>query len=312
MISSCAERPGSSGSGSGGVGHLLHEFWDWLTGKPPKWKRKQAEKNAEAVANWQQTLSKINIKGLPKEIKQCYKVASQLSGVPLPVMLAITMNETKFHDHFVCANGNLEGTRWDCGEMQVNTKENECPLANRLTHHLIVYDVNGHIYDNSHAQLLAEIEALGLKYVGGGKGRNCGDITHAEAVEYCRELDLNPEIINCVGRRSIKEDLGSPLNSDPACLSIFMGAYVLSKDMWLLKYDKRYYDTVLNDMKKYGGPAYQAALQNAGSNFIWVMAAYEYNGVSKCYGFKCYFYRFTKHINEIGHDIAGFIDKHLT
>jgi len=305
MMSSCSEN-GSSGS-SGGIGHFLHKAWDWLTGKPPKWKREQAKSNAKAVANWSQTLSNINIKGLPKEIRQCYKTASALSGVPLPVMYAITLNETKFHDHDVCANDGTEGKNWDCGMMQVNTEANECPLAYKLAHNLPIFIG----YGRAHKQLLAEIEALGLKYVGGGSSYgNCGNLTHSEAVEYCSELEESPEILTC-GGDGLHEDF-VPSTPEPACLSIFMGAYVLSYDMWWINHSSSEYNDVISRMKASG--VYEDALQNAGPYFKWVLVAYQYNGLLQCYGFKCYFDRFARHLHGIITGvihIAGYINKHI-
>lgn len=300
MMSSCAERQGSSGS-SGGIGHTLHKIWDWLTGKQPRWRREQADKNSKAVANWQQTLSKINIKALPKELRQCFKVASQLSGVPLPVMYAIGLNETDLdpRDNHVMANDGLGGRNWDCGIMQDNTLSTVCPLATRLAHNEHIFDIHGHGFGRAHAQLLAEIKALGLKYVGGGSEAWCNNLTHEEAVEYCRELSLNPEIIDQVHRRSVREDLGSPLTSDPACLSIFMGAYELAYDMWWQTYDSDHYKFVLDMMKSDKNGAYQYALQHAGPYFQWVLVAYQYNGIIKCKGLGCYFAKFSRNLHDI-------------
>jgi hypothetical protein len=302
MMSSCGEN-GSSGS-SGGIGHWLHKAWDWLIGKQPKWKREQAKKNAESVANWQQTLSKVNIKALPKELRQCFKVASALSGVPLPVMYAIGLNETNLdpRDNHVMANDGLEGRNWDCGIMQDNTLSTVCPLANRLAHNMHIFDYYGHRFGISHTQLLAEIKALGLKYVGGGdKSGWCNNLTHEEAVEYCRELNLNPEYINLTekyGGGTVKSDLGAPLTSNPACLSVFMGAYELAYDMWHLKYDPTLHKNLIKKMIKDG--AYEDALQNAGQSYLdWVLVAYMYNGVIGCSGLACYFDKFARHLHGI-------------
>jgi len=309
MMSSCSSEIGSGSNSGGGIGkkikdgihaieHGAHEAWDYVTGKPPKWQREQASKNAEHVANLQQTLSKVNIKGLPKILLQCYKDASALSGVPLSVMFAITMNETGFNKHDVFINNINASINWDCGIMQANTPTTTCPVANRLAHNMTVYWL--HQYDSYHAGLLDEIKALGLKYVGGGGGgRDCPHLTHAETIEYCRELDESPERIGMAGQPYIYKYYGPPLTPDPVCLAVFMGAYVLSRKMWHLKYDSGHYKYVLDKMKEYGGAAYQSALNNAGRNFIWVMAAYAYNGVSACRGFGCYFYKFSRHIHEI-------------
>jgi hypothetical protein len=305
MLSSCAEREGSSG---GGIGHTLHKIWDWITGKQPKWRKEQADTNSKAVANWQQTLSKVNIKALPKELRQCFKVASQLSGVPLPVMYAIGLNETGLdpRDNHVMANDGLEGINWDCGIMQDNIKDTVCPLANRLAHNMHIFDIHGHGFGRAHTQLLAEIQALGLKYVGGGtKDAWCNNLTHEEAVEYCRELNLNPEIIDLKHHRPVKEDLGSPLTSDPACLSVFMGAYELAYDMWWQTYDSDHYKFVLDMMKSDKDGAYQYALQHAGPYFQWVLVAYQYNGIINCKGLGCYFAKFARHLHGI---LTGAID----
>jgi len=273
--------------------------WDWLTGKQPKWKREQAKQNAEAVANLNQTLSKIDIKNLPKKERQCYEVASQLSGVPLPVMYAITLNETGFYRHDVFANDGLEGKNWDCGIMQSNSLATICPLANRLAHHLLAYDYNGHIGDKKYSQLLAEIEALGLKYIGGGSsGGWCNNLTHAETVEYCRELDLSPERIGMKGRHYIIEHYGPPLTPDPVCLGIFLGAYELSYDMWHLQHDSYLHRKLIRKMIKDG--AYEDALQNAGQSYLnWVLVSYMYNGVIGCSGLQCYFDKFARHLHGI-------------
>jgi len=303
MMSSCAEMQGSS-SGGGTVKkvkdgihdaeHMAREAWDWATGTPPKLEREQAKETAEAVANWPKTLSNVNIKGIPKKYRQCYKAASALSGVPLPVMYAITMNETGFHDHSVDANGNLEGKSWDCGMMQDNTYWTVCPVAYRLANNMTVYWF--HQYDEYHSGLIEEIKALGLKYLGGGSSKgNCDNLTHAETVEYCRELEHSPAWVS-----GVRESLGPRITPDPVCLSIFMGAYVLSKKMWHLKYDSSHYDTVLSDMKKYsGGGAYEYAIKHGGKYFIWVMTAYAYNGVTKCYGAACYYNKFIRHLKEL-------------
>ena len=308
MLSSCAERQGSSGGES--IGDKLHDIWDWLTGKQPKWRKEQADTNSKAVANWQQTLSKVNIKALPKELRQCFKVASQLSGVPLPVMYAIGLNETGLdpRDNHVMANDGLGGRNWDCGIMQDNTLSTVCPLANRLAHNMHIFDIHGHGFGRAHTQLLAEIQALGLKYVGGGsKDGNCNNLTHEEAVEYCRELSLSPVRLNYnVGTRrhpkynhNYHYDLGSPLTSDPACLSVFMGAYELAYDMWWQTYDPDHYKFVLDKMKSDKDGAYQYALQHAGPYFQWVLVAYQYNGIIKCKGLKCYFAKFASHLHDI-------------
>jgi len=304
MMSSCSEN-----ENSGEIENWFHKAWDWLTGKPPEWQIKEANNNAEAVANYSQTLSKINIKALPKELKQCYQTASQLSDVPLPVMYAISLNETNLdpHDNHVMANDGLEGRSWDCGIMQANTLSTVCPLANRLAHHMTVFSINHHVYDEKYSQLLAEIEALGLKYVGGGSsGGWCNNLNHSEAVQYCRELSLNPEAVtyNVGTSRHPKYlfthlDLGQPLTPNPACLSVFMGAYELSIDMWHLKYSSSHYKYVLDKMKSDSGGAYEDALKNAGPYFDWVLAAYAYNGVVKCHGAKCYFDKFARHLHGI-------------
>jgi len=283
--------------------------WDWITGKQPKWRKEQARANARTVANWQQTLSKVNIKAIPKELRQCFKVASQLSGVPLPVLYAIGLNETGLdpQDDHVMANDGLEGKNWDCGIMQDNTLSTVCPLATRLAHHLHIFDINGHGFGRAHAQLLAEIEALGLKYVGGGDGSWCNNLTHAEAVKYCRELSLTPvKMTYNIGtlRHPIYKwmgnyDLGSPLTPNAACLSIFMGAYELAYDMWWQTYDSDHYKFVLDEMKKDKDGAYEYAIQHAGSYFPWVMVAYQYNGIVNCKGLKCYFNKFVMHINGV-------------
>jgi|GEM_PF-2841940 len=307
MLSSCSERQGSGGGES--IGDKLHDIWDWLTGKPPKWQEDQAEKNAKSVANWPETLSKVNIKALPKELKQCYQTASQLSGVPLPVMYAISLNETGLdpHDNHVMANDGLEGKSWDCGIMQANSLSTTCPLAYRLTHHISVYVYNKHIGDQKYSQLLAEIQALGLKYLGGGsRGGWCNNLTHDEAVEYCRELSLSPvRMTYNVGtsrhpkyHRMNNYDLGSPLTSNPACLSVFVGAYELSYDMWHLQHDSDLHDKLIRKMIADG--AYEDALNNAGQSYLdWVLVAYMYNGVVKCHGAKCYFDKFARHLHDI-------------
>jgi len=302
MLSSCSGEIGSSissssgGSGSGSglvhkITHGAHKAWDWVTGKPPKWQREQAAKNAEAVANWPQTLSNVNIKGLHKELLQCYKDASALSGTPLSVMFAITLNETGFNKHEVDANDGLDGRIWDCGIMQDNTYYIVCPLANRLVRHMAL----GYGFGRAHASLINEIKALGLKYVGGGtRNGDCDRLTHAEAVDYCRELNLSPELI---GRRYI--NYGPPLTPDPVCLSVFMGAYELSYDMWWITHDSHEYKRVIKHMKEDSGSAYEYALQHAGNYFPWVLAAYQYNGLVHCHGLKCYFNKFTRHLDEI-------------
>ena len=303
-MSSCAGKIGSSSSSSGSgivktikdgihdVEHGAHKAFDWLTGKQPKWKREQAKETAEAVANWPKTLSNVNIKGIPKKYRQCYKAASALSGVPLPVMYAITMNETGFHDHSVCANDGLYGKSWDCGMMQDNTYYTICPVAYRLANNMTVYPFQ---YDEYHSGLLSEIKALGLKYLGGGSSNgNCDNLTHAETVEYCRELEHSPAWVS-----GVRESLGPPITSNTVCLSIFMGAYVLSEKMWHLKYRSGHYNYVLKMMKKDGGGAYEYAIKNGGQYFIWVMAAYAYNGVTKCYGAACYYNKFIRHLKEL-------------
>ncbi|MFP3256650.1 MAG: hypothetical protein RXO36_02445 [Candidatus Nanopusillus acidilobi] len=306
MMSSCGDN--GSGGNSGGIGHWFHEAWDWLTGKPPRWRKEQADKNSKAVANWQQTLSKVNIKALPKELKQCFETASQLSGVPLPVLYAIGLKETGLdpHDNHVMANDGLGGRNWDCGIMQVNTLSTICPLANRLAHNMHIFKI-GPGFGRHHAQLLAEIKALGLKYIGGGSGAWCDNLTHDEAVKYCREVSLSPVRMTYnigTSRHPVYHlmknyDLGSPLTSNAACLSVFMGAYELAYDMWWQTYDSNHYKFVLDKMKSDKDSAYEDALKNAGPYFQWVLVAYQYNGIVSCSGIKCYFDKFARNLHGI-------------
>ena len=310
FMSSCAEMQGSSSGGGivkkvkDGIKDAIHDVekgahkaWDYLTGKQPKWKREKAGSDIKAVANWPQTLTNVNVKGLPPKVQRCYKDASALSGVPIQVMYAITMNETGFYPADVLANDGLEGNSWDCGIMQDNTYWQICPLAYRLYSHVAVYTSQ---YDRQYSALLSEIKALGLKYFGGGSsGYDCVHLNHQETVDYCRSLDETPLRIGRPGRHYVFKDYGSPLTSNPVCLGVFISAYVLSKYMWEITHSSYEYNKVIRYMKADDDGAYEYALQHAGPYFKWTMVAYSYNSLMHCYGAACYYNRFLRHLHEV-------------
>ena len=289
-MSSCSENNSNGGS-------LLHKLWDWFTGKPSKAQQKEMEKAkklSKDLENPSASLANVNIKALPKAEKKCFKIASEYSGVPLIIMYTFTLGESTFNPSAV--NKNHSPVKWDCGITQDNVLENVCPLAYRYTigigkwHPILV---------SRHPKLFKAIQELGLKYVGGGYDDlgNCShdgipDITHEQAKEYCSEVGTAYTT--------------SVTPSNPTCLGIMIGAYIMAKDYCMFKhniggyrYDAEYY------ARKSG--VEQQALANAGKYADWIYVAYIYNGLSSCNGFGCYFYTFSERIkNAVANGVHWF------
>jgi len=284
MMSSCSEN-----GSSGGIGHFLHKAWDWFTGKPSRAEREKLKKAtgvAKDLANPSKALANINIRALPKDVKKCYKAASRYSGVPLLVMYTFTYGETNFHAGEV--DYNSSSTDWDCGMTQDNVLENVCPLAYR---YIAGFSEWGNDFLNSRPKLFKAIKELGLKYVGGGEGGaggNCNNLTHNEAKEYCSE----------VGTKYTT----SATPSNPVCLGIMVGAYVMAKDYYIFKHNIYGWRETSENLAAESGVS-QQALAKAGKYADWIYVAYIYNGLSSCSGFGCYFYKFAKHLREIKNGI---------
>ena len=289
MLSSCSfHRHNES------IGRMLRDTWDWLTGQPTRSQRekiKKANKLARELANPSKALANVNIRALPKDVKKCFKKASAYSGVPLLIMYTFTYGETDFHARAV--NKNHSPVKWDCGMTQDNVKENVCPLAYRFT--LGIGKWHSRLV-NEQPKLFKAIQELGLKYVGGGSGGaggNCNNLNHGEAVDYCSEVGTAYTT--------------SVTPSNPVCLGIMVGAYVMAKDYWLFKYDKGKRD--LAERLVTESKVAQQALDNAGKYADWIYVAYIYNGLSSCSGFGCYFYTFSEHLREIGEGIINIAKK---
>jgi len=288
MLSSCSfHRHNES------IGRMLRDTWDWLTGQPTRSQRekiKKANKLARELANPSKALANVNIRALPKDVKKCFKKASAYSGVPLLIMYTFTYGETDFHARAV--NKNHSSVKWDCGMTQDNVKENVCPLAYRFT--LGIGKWHSRLV-NEQPKLFKAIQELGLKYVGGGSGSgNCANITHNEAVDYCSEVGTAYTT--------------SVTPSNPVCLGIMVGAYVMAKDYHIFKYNEYGWNGTIEEYIRESGVE-QQALANAGKYADWIYVAYTYNGVSGCYGVKCYFYKFAKHLREIENGIINVAKK---
>jgi len=288
MMSSC-----SYNDLNGGPISWLHKAWDWLTGQPSRSQReklKKANKLAEEFANPSKALANVNIGALPKDVKKCFKKASAYSGVPLLIMYTFTYGETDFHAGEVDKNDSP--VKWDCGMTQDNVKENVCPLAYRFT--LGIGKWHSRLV-NEQPKLFKAIQELGLKYVGGGSsGGNCANITHNEAVDYCSEVGTAYTT--------------SVTPSNPVCLGIMVGAYVMAKDYHIFKYNEYGWNGTIEKYIRESGVE-QQALADAGKYADWIYVAYTYNGVQGCYGVKCYFYTFAEHLRGIENGIINIAKK---
>ena len=290
ILSSCGGN-GSSGSGGESIGDMLQDAWDWLTGQPSRSERERLKKAthvAKDLTNPSKALANVNIKALPKDVRNCFKAASEYSGVPLLIMYTFVYGESDFNAKAV--NYNHSPVKWDCGMPQDNVKEIVCPLAYRFAYGFPSWRK---ILISEHPKLFKAIQELGLKYVGGGYDYNCPHITHNEAIEYCSEVGTAYTT--------------SATPSNPVCLGIMVGAYEMAKDYWLFHHDKAYHNKAIEHAEKSG--ISQEALANAGKYADWVYVAYIYNGLKQCYGVKCYFYQFSKHLSEIENGIINIAKK---
>ncbi len=227
-----------------------------------------------AVANADAIASHIDLSSLSSNLKQCYKEASVMSNVPLPVMYAITMNETGFHPQEI--NRNTDGT-WDCGIMQSNTHAAICPFA-------YYANVKTYAYYKDWENLYGVEKQLGLKYIGG-----MVDYTS----QYC-PLNANLRQQYCDEVRNTQSHI---------CLGVFLGATELAKCwVWIHKYHMKKFLISLNGVPQ--STPYRD----------WIPVAFCYNGINPChsvFNLKCYVGEFAANLRDVlaeGHD---FLKKHL-